>query len=118
MTSKKHSDWDIPREAIGVMGSLFFVPAIAVLSATILPAVSRLQNANPIPVLAVGYIAGFAGAILLFFARLPLYRQRRYWTFGPRELDSKHRKMYWIAYALVLICMLLLLSLWMRVRAM
>jgi hypothetical protein len=30
---------------------------------------------------------GFIGAVLLFFARLPLYRQRRFFAFGPRQLD-------------------------------
>jgi hypothetical protein len=56
--------------------------------------------------LAVGL--GVVGIGLLFFARLPLYRQRRFTTFGPRHLDSAHRKLYWRAYGFVAVSVALL----------
>jgi hypothetical protein len=51
---------------------------------------------------------GVVGIGLLFFARLPLYRQRRFMTFGPRHLDSTHRKLYWRAYGFVAVSVALL----------
>jgi hypothetical protein len=51
---------------------------------------------------------------LLFIARLPLYRQRRFWTFGPRQLDRKHRRFYWLANTAVVVSVLLLLLVLLR----
>ena len=41
------------------------------------------------------------GVVLLFIARLPLYRHRRFFTFGPKGLPEGHRKVYRIAYGFV-----------------
>lgn len=57
---------------------------------------------------------GCVGAILLYFARLPLYRQRRYFTFGPKALPPSHRKTYWLAYAFVIASVFLLSVVWLR----
>lgn len=43
-----------------------------------------------------------AGVVLLFLARLPLYRQGRFSQFGPRGLDPGHRRLYRRAWLLVL----------------
>ena len=40
-------------------------------------------------------------SVLLFFARLPLYRQRRFFTLGPRSLAGVHRKLYYAAYCFI-----------------
>ncbi len=56
------------------------------------------------------------GALLLLLARLPLYRERRFWTVGPRQLDQKHRRLCWLAYAFVTVSLLLLLVVWLRTR--
>jgi hypothetical protein len=50
----------------------------------------------------------------LFLARLPLYRARRFWTVGPRQLDRKHRRYYWLAYVAVTVSLLLLWIVWLR----
>lgn len=34
------------------------------------------------------------GIVLLFVSKLPLYRQRRFFTFGPSLLDERHRRLY------------------------
>lgn len=47
---------------------------------------------------------GVLGALLLFFARLPLYRQGRFFTLGPKALSAHHRKLYFAAYALIGLC--------------
>jgi hypothetical protein len=54
---------------------------------------------------------GIIGIVLLFLARLPLYRQKRFFVFGPKHLDAAHRKLYQAAYAFVWISVFLLLLL-------
>jgi hypothetical protein len=117
--NKKGSDWRLPEEVLGFLGSIFFLPviaAIAVLSAMLLPSITSLQRMDITRLFWVGFAAGISGVILLFFARLPLYRQRRFWTFGPRELDRFHRRLYWSAYLVVLASIGLLVIVWLRVR--
>lgn len=46
----------------------------------------------------VGLAVSLLGAILLFVARLPLYRQRRWFSFGPKHLTGTHRRLYFAAY--------------------
>jgi hypothetical protein len=50
-----------------------------------------------------------AGVVLLFLARLPLYRQRRFFAFGPKLLDESHRRLYRWAYGFICLGGLLLL---------
>ncbi len=64
----------------------------------------------------LGVGAGILGVLLLLLARLPLYRERRFWTVGPRELDRKHRRFYWLAYACVASSLVLLLVVWLGTR--
>ena len=59
---------------------------------------------------------GGVGTVLLFFARLPLYRQRRFLVFGPRELDKRHRRLYWWAYRFIAASIVLLVVLILIVR--
>jgi hypothetical protein len=54
-------------------------------------------------IIAFPFAVGFLGVILLFFARLPLYKRRQFFSFGPSGLDQPHRKLYFVAYML-LIC--------------
>jgi len=56
------------------------------------------------------------GTVLLFFARFPLYRQHRFWTAGPRELDRNHRRLYWLAYLFVASSIVLLAVVWFRLK--
>ena len=114
--SKKRSDWYLPEEVLGLLSTIFFVPAIAVLAALLLPAITFLHVADVTRLFSLGLRAGISGIALLFFARLPLYRQRRFWTFGPRELDRFHRRLYWLAYLFVIASILFLVIVWFRVR--
>ncbi len=47
------------------------------------------------------WLAG-VGSVLLLFARMPLYRQRRFFTLGPRSLTGVHRRLYYAAYWLII----------------
>ena len=114
--SKKRSDWYLPEEVIGLLSTLFLVPAIAVLAGLLLPSITTLQRVDVTSLFSAGLAAGVLGVALLFFARLPLYRQRRFLAFGPRELDSFHRRLYWLAYLVVLASIGLLAIVWFIVR--
>jgi len=114
--SKRDSDWHIPPEALGLLSTLLLVPSIGVLAGMLLPIVARLKTAHVVALYGIGVAAGAVGAALLFIARIPLYRQGRFWTFGPRCLDRKHRRIYWLAYAFVSAGLLLLWVVWLRTR--
>ena len=49
--------------------------------------------------IAIGF--GTAGVVILFFARLPLYCQRKWLQIGPRGLDGAHRRLYRLAWILI-----------------
>ena len=51
---------------------------------------------------------GFIGLLMLTWARLPLYRQRHFFSFGPAGLDARHRRIYWRAYVFIAISVLAL----------
>ena len=52
-------------------------------------------------------MAGVIGAMLLFVARLPLYKEGSFWTIGPKRLNRKHRRIYWLAWVFVAASLLL-----------
>src|SRR5437016_805437 len=77
---------------------IFLLPTIiAVLVGMVLPLFQSLKRVDAWRLFSIGVAAGVAGIVLLFWARLPLYRQQQYFRFGPRLLDAAHRRMYWIA---------------------
>ncbi len=114
--SKRNSDWYITPEALGLLSTLLLIPSIGVLAGILLPILDRLRNADSVALYSIGVGAGVVGAVLLFIARVPLYRQGRFWNFGPRYLDRKHRRIYWLAYAFVSAGLLLLWVAWLRTR--
>lgn len=82
--SKRRSDWYIPGDWLAIFGMLVIIPSVAVLESMLLPAFAGLKTAD-----VANLYAGVLGALLLFIARLPLYRAWRLWTFGPRLLDRR-----------------------------
>ncbi len=114
--SKKQSNWHLPEEIVGLLSTIFLVPAIAIIAGMLLPIVTTLTNADPFRLFLCGLAFGAFGVVVLFLARWPLYQQRRFWTFGPRELDRSHRRLYWIAHTFVFVSIVLLLIVWFRVK--
>ena len=51
------------------------------------------------------------GLFLLFTARLPLYRQGKFFTFGSKTLPEKHKIVYRIAYYMIVASMVIMLLL-------
>jgi dipeptide/tripeptide permease len=113
--SKRNSDWYIPPDLLALLGLFFVLPCIAVLASILLPLVARLQTSNIRALYGFGLGSGVLGAILLLVARLPLYKQRRFWTVGPTQLDRKHCRLYWLAYIFIASSLLLLAVVWLRV---
>jgi hypothetical protein len=117
--SNKRPDNHLPEEVLGFLSSIFFMPVIAMiamLAAMLLPSLTSARGELITRLYWVGVTGGVIGIVLLFLARLPLYRQRRFLTFGPRELDQSHRRLYWLAYLFVVVSMGLFVVVWLRVR--
>ena len=113
---KKSSNWHFPADLGCMLFSWLWFGAIAIVSGGILPLIIRLRSGDVLQIFYVALGLAALGTVLLFSARLPLYRQRRFWVVGPRELDRFHRRLYWLAYAFVLGGLGLLLVVWSRLR--
>ena len=116
--NREPSNTHLPEEVLGLLASIFFLPAVAavaLLTAMLLPDIASFRRVGSTSLFAVGLLAGICGIVLLFFARLPLYRQHRFFTFGPRCLDGCHRRLYWLAYLFVLASIALLGFVWLSV---
>jgi hypothetical protein len=114
--SKKLSDWYVPPDWAFQFFLLLGIPAIAILAGVFLPILNFLKSKDSLILFYIALGAGSLGSILLFFARLPFYRQRRFWTFGPRELPTFNRKLYWLAYLFVVASVLLFLIVWLKIK--
>lgn len=114
--SKNKSDWNIPSDWLFHLGWFFILPLIIVLSSAMLAALSELKAANTANLFWSGFGLGCLGIVILFFARLPLYRQRQFFKFGPGTLPPFYRKLYWLAYTIVLISLLLLGAVWLQIK--
>ena len=108
--------WYIPPDWAFLFGLWVIIPTTAILAAVLFPVSSCLKTADVFDLFWTGLGFGFSGIVLLFFARFPLYRQGRFWTFGPGALSGFHRKIYWLAYIAVVIAILLLTVVWLKVR--
>lgn len=77
---------------------MLLVPvAVAVIGRVLLPTVASVRRGEwLVPVL--GIALSFMGTVLLFAAKLPLYRRRKILTFGSHGLDALHRVLYRWAY--------------------
>lgn len=109
------SDWYVPRDWLFNAGWMILAPLSLILGVMVVNVKMMTELGNPTPAYAAGAIA-LVGVILLFFARLPLYRQRKFLAIGPRQLDRAHRKLYWMAYALIVpsVLMMLAMVIWLK----
>lgn len=112
--SKRDSQWYVPADWLFHFGMLVIIPCIALLASLLLPVIAHLKTADVATLYAFGVGAGILGVLFLFIARQPLYRARRFWTIGPRHLDRKHRRYYWLAYVAVTVSLLLLWIVWVK----
>jgi len=81
------------------------------LIAVILTSASLNARAGDLTLFWFALVCAFIGIVSLFVAKLPLYRQGRYFTLGPGALPEKHRSLYWIAYVFIVTGVLVMLFL-------
>lgn len=110
------SDWYIPGDWLMHLVMIVFMPIGVVIGITVVNVIHMTKRGNPL----LAYIAGAAGVIgivLFFFARLPLYRQRKFFVLGPKLLPPKHKKLYWTAYAFIVPSILTMLGILALLRS-
>jgi hypothetical protein len=103
---KKSDSGHFPWDLRALLEPMLFV----ILFAVVLPYFSLAERRGDRTLLTVALVLGGIGVVLLFFARLPLYRQRRFFFFGARHLSGVHKRLYYAAYVFIVPCILLLLA--------
>ena len=107
MKTGRESDWYFPPDWIALIGFVIF-PIVGLCAGLFLPWFTTVRHGNPIPLYA-SLLLACIGIVLLFFAKLPLYRQKKFFTIGARHLTGTHRKLYRLAYKFIGISIVLLL---------
>ncbi|MGD0061657.1 MAG: hypothetical protein ABSD58_19795 [Verrucomicrobiia bacterium] len=113
---RKLSDWYVPPDIVGHLG-LFIIAGIGILGGMFLPLLNSARNDGDLTLFYFAFAMGLIGVALLGFARLPLYRERRFFTFGPGKLDHTHKRLYRWAYLFIGVCLLLLAMLVLALRS-
>jgi hypothetical protein len=72
---------------------------------------TRLSGMPWIWCYAIGLVFAAIGVCLIFYAKIPLYRQRRFFTFGSGALKAERRAFYRRGYRCVIFAVALLLCL-------
>jgi hypothetical protein len=114
MKNRKSKEWIWPPadQWIGVWG-LLIIAAVSILTGWGLNFFTRLTGMPWICCYLIGIGVAALGVSLIFYAKLPLYRQRRFFTLGPRALPEQRRPFYRWGYCcaffgiLLLACLLL-----------
>ena len=103
-----------PRDMLFLFGLQVIGPAIVlIIVGCFLPVVLSTRQGD-LRLFWIALVLAVTGLLLLFIARLPLYRQGKYFTFGSKALPEGRRRMYRIAYVFIGLSaaiMLLLLAL-------
>jgi hypothetical protein len=89
------------------------IAIIAILTSQILAFFTGLSGTPWIWCYSIGLAVAAVGVLLIFYAKLPLYRQRRFLTFGSRALPESRRSFYRWGYRCVLFAVALLLCLFL-----
>jgi hypothetical protein len=114
MAAQKSSNWYAPA-IVGEFG-LLIVVSISILGGFLLPPLARFKSGELTGIFYSALASGALGAVLLFLAKLPLYRKGQFLAFGPGALTGHYRKLYRLAYVFLAISVLLLGAIWLRLR--
>ena len=87
------------------------VAVIALLTSQLLTFFTKLTGTRWIWCYAIGLVIAAIGVFLIFYAKIPLYRQRRFFTFGSGALPERRRGFYRWGYRCVIFAVALLLCL-------
>ena len=107
---------DYQRQTNGLVTFLehwwFLVVALsAFLGSQVLTFFTGLTGARWVWCYAIALAVAVIGASLIFFAKLPLYRERRFFTFGSRALPEQRRPFYRWGYRCAIFAVALFLCL-------
>src|SRR5687768_16446685 len=94
----KNSMWRFPPDLAAFFGFFYIILPIAVVTGWLLPPLANAKSQGDTTLLYFAMALGVIGTALLFCARWPLYRQRRFFALGPGALSGRHRKLYSWAY--------------------
>src|SRR5260370_40448886 len=101
-----------PPDVAAIGGFFFIIFAVLYVTCSLSWATSR--GDTTLFILAV-FLGGIGGVSLLI-ARMPLYRQRRFFTLGPSSLSGIYRKLYFTAYFFIVPSIVLLVLLLLAFR--
>jgi hypothetical protein len=112
MQNRKHNEWIWPPadQWIAVWG-FWVIAIIAILASQLLSFFSGLTGMRWIWCYIIALVIAAVGASVIFYAKLPLYRQHRFFTFGSRALPESRRRFYRWGYRCVAFAVALLLCL-------
>jgi hypothetical protein len=109
---KRSADWYFPPDMAALVAPMLSLLVII----TVTSGVSWAKSLGDSSLFRVALWLGAFGSATLFLARWPLYRKRRFFTLGPRALSGWHRKLYYVAYALIIPSVALLVILLVSLR--
>lgn len=112
MQNQKRSEWiwPPPDQWLTVWGG-FVMLIVMVFTTRLFSFFARLTGTPWISCYFIGLVFATVGVSLLFYAKLPLYRQGRFFTFGSRGLPEQRRPFYRWGYCCVAVAIALLLCL-------
>ncbi|MGA3266763.1 MAG: hypothetical protein ABSE16_08070 [Verrucomicrobiota bacterium] len=85
-----------------------YIAIVAFITSQVLDFFTRLSGTPWIWCYGIGLAVAAVGVALIFYAKLPLYRQRQFLTFGSRALPESRRSFYRWGYRCVLFAVALL----------
>jgi len=97
----RRSRWYFPPDMAVLLGSFYIILPIAFFTALFCNHLWGAKRTGDPTLVWFAIALATIGAVLLFAARLPLYKQRRFFVFGPRLLDERHRRLYRWAYKFI-----------------
>jgi hypothetical protein len=101
----------VPPDMAGIGSFLFMILAVLFVSCGL-----SWAKRGDTTLFNLAVFLGAIGAVLLLIARIPLYRQRRFFTLGPRALTGIYRKLYFAAYVFIVPSIVLLVLLLLSLR--
>jgi len=107
-------DYQRRSNGLGTFLEHWWFPLVAVvglLTSQLLTFFTGLTGARWVWFYAIGLAIGAVGVSLIFYAKVPLYRQRRFFTFGSGALPERRRHYYRWGYRCVIFAVALLLCL-------
>jgi hypothetical protein len=87
-----------PQDLAALLGVYWIILPIAALSAVMFSGIQAVKSNGDLTLLWIALGLGCVGVVVLFVARFPLYRQRRFCQIGPKGLDAFHKRLYVLAW--------------------